>query len=129
MKLFIECSHECGQCTHHINSSTAPELQYEVHSFFLKNPQKLLAAGLIAAIKQMHRKFFRAGGMASDIKIIIRAQMYRKITFSNQARAGLWPARAWFLEITLMRTSVFVCVSVCPPPRLLETSGVICGVM
>ena len=32
-----------------------------------------------------------------------------------------------FLEITLMRMSV--CVSVCPPPRLLETSGVICGVM
>ena len=24
---------------------------------------------------------------------------------------------------------VCVCVSVCPPPRLLETSGVICGVM
>ena len=53
--------------------------------------------------------------------------------FLNQARAGLWPARAWFLEITLMRTSVCVCgmcLCVCvSAPRLLETSGVICGVM
>ena len=47
------------------------------------------------------------------------------------------PARAWFLEITLMRMSacvsvsmsVSVSVSVCPLPRLLETSGMICGVM
>ena len=31
----------------------------------------------------------------------------------NQARAGRRPARAWFLEITLMRTSVCVCVCVC----------------
>ena len=45
----------------------------------------------------------------------------------NQARAGLWPARAWFLEIVSVRTSVCVCVClcVCPPPRLLITSGVI----
>ena len=35
--------------------------------------------------------------------------------FLNQARAGLRPARVWFLEITLVRTSVcvFVCVCVC----------------
>ena len=35
--------------------------------------------------------------------------------FLNQACAGHRPARAWFLEITLMRTSVcaFVCVCVC----------------
>ena len=32
--------------------------------------------------------------------------------FLNQARAGRRPARAWFLEITLMRTSVCVCVCV-----------------
>ena len=40
----------------------------------------------------------------------------------NQARAGLWPAHAWFLEIVSVRMSVCVCV--CPPPRLLITSGV-----
>ena len=28
----------------------------------------------------------------------------------NQARAGLWPARAWFLKIVPVRTSVCVCV-------------------
>ena len=43
-------------------------------------------------------------------------------SFLNQARAGRRPARAWFLEITLVRTSVcvfvYVCVCVCPPPRL-----------
>ena len=46
--------------------------------------------------------------------------------FLNQERAGLWPARAWFLEIVSVRTSVCVCVClcVCPPPRLLITSGV-----
>ena len=33
--------------------------------------------------------------------------------FLNQARAGRRPARAWFIEITLMRTSVCVCVCVC----------------
>ena len=32
-------------------------------------------------------------------------------------------ARAWFLEIVLVRTSVCVCV--CPPPRALITSGMI----
>ena len=38
--------------------------------------------------------------------------------FSNQARA-------WFLKIDLVWTSVCVCVCVCvcPPPRLLITSG------
>ena len=45
--------------------------------------------------------------------------------FLNQARR---PARAWFLKIDPVRTSVcvFVCVfvCVCPPPRLLITSGV-----
>ena len=46
--------------------------------------------------------------------------------FLNQASAGLWLARAWFLEIVSVRTSVCVCVCVCvcPPPRLLITSGV-----
>ena len=33
--------------------------------------------------------------------------------FLNQARAGLRPARAWFLKIDPMRTSVCVCVCVC----------------
>ena len=33
------------------------------------------------------------------------------------------PQRAWFLEITFMRTSVCVrvCLCVCPPPGLLKT--------
>ena len=46
--------------------------------------------------------------------------------FLNQARTGHRPARALFLEIVPVRTSVcvFVCVFVCPPPRLLITSGV-----
>ena len=43
----------------------------------------------------------------------------------NQARAAF----GWFLEIALVRASVWVCVSiclcVCPPPRPLITSGVI----
>ena len=45
----------------------------------------------------------------------------------NQARAGLRPARAWFLKIDPvrivgMRACVRVCV--CPRPRLSITSGV-----
>ena len=48
----------------------------------------------------------------------------KNTTFLNQARAGLRPARAWFLKIDPVRMSVCVCVCVCPPPRLLITSGV-----
>ena len=44
-------------------------------------------------------------------------QSFSMPMFLNQACA------AWFLEIALVRTSV--CVSVCPPPRPLITSGVI----
>ena len=46
--------------------------------------------------------------------------------FLNQVRAGLRPACAWFFEIVSVRTSVCVCVfvCVCPPSRLLITSGV-----
>ena len=52
------------------------------------------------------------------------------IRFLNQARAGLWPAHAWFLDIDLVRevcvcVSVCVCVFVCPSPRLVITSGMI----
>ena len=41
--------------------------------------------------------------------------------FLNQARAGLWPARTWFLKIDPGR---IVSMCVCPPPRILITSGV-----
>ena len=47
--------------------------------------------------------------------------------FLNQARAGLRPARAWFLKIDPVRIVCMracVCVCVCPRPRLLITSGV-----
>ena len=39
----------------------------------------------------------------------------------NQARAGRRPARAWFLEITFMRTSVCVRACVCvSAPRAIK---------
>ena len=47
-------------------------------------------------------------------------KIYSNIVFLNQARA-------WFLEIDLVCevcVCVCVCVSVCPPPRLVITSGV-----
>ena len=49
--------------------------------------------------------------------------------FLNQACASHRPARAWFLKIDLvrivcMRVCVCVCMRVCPPLRLLITSGV-----
>ena len=34
------------------------------------------------------------------------------LLFLNQARAGLWLAHAWFLEIVSVRMSVHVCVFV-----------------
>ena len=40
--------------------------------------------------------------------------------FLNQAHR---PARAWFLRIASVRECLYECV--CPPPRLLITSGVI----
>ena len=47
-----------------------------------------------------------------------------KFTFLNDVRTSLRPVRAWFLEIDLVR-ELCVCVSMCPPPRLVITSGVI----
>ena len=40
------------------------------------------------------------------------------VVLLNQARAGLWPARAWFLEIAFVRevgmcVCVWMCVCVC----------------
>ena len=36
------------------------------------------------------------------------------LNFLNQARAGLWPAHAWFLRIAFVReVSMRVCVCVC----------------
>ena len=46
-----------------------------------------------------------------------------QLQFLNQVSAGLWPARAWFLEI-VSSVNVGVCVCVCPPPRPLITSHV-----
>ena len=51
--------------------------------------------------------------------------------FLNQAHTAFGHARAWFLEIALVRVSVCmcVCVCVCLPLRPLITSGVIwCGI-
>ena len=58
----------------------------------------------------------------ADKQIMALLQMNKEVmkhclSLLNQARTGLWPAHAWFLEITLVRTSVCVCVCVCPPPR------------
>jgi len=39
--------------------------------------------------------------------------------FLKQAHAGYRPARAWFLEITFVQTSVYVCVTT---TRLLITT-------
>ena len=52
---------------------------------------------------------------ASAVLIILLSITWLIFKFLNQARAGRRPARAWFIEITLMRTSVCVCmcVSVC----------------
>ena len=48
--------------------------------------------------------------------------------FLNQARASLWPARAWFLEIAFVREiGACVCLSVClsvSAPRALITTHV-----
>ena len=48
-----------------------------------------------------------------------------RLCFLNQVRTGHRPVRAWFLKIVPVQMSVCVCVFVCPPPRLLITSGVI----
>ena len=45
------------------------------------------------------------------------AQVLANSLLLNQAHAGLWPARTWFLEIVPVRTSVCVCVCVCVCPR------------
>ena len=54
--------------------------------------------------------------------------MYNNIL--SQVCAGLWPTHNCFLEIAFvcdvsMLVRLCICVFVCPPPRLLITSGVI----
>ena len=49
--------------------------------------------------------------------------MLCKLLFIAHSRAKAQATCAWFLKIALVRASV--CVSVCPPPRVLITSGVI----
>ena len=46
------------------------------------------------------------------------------ILFLNQALAGHRPVRTWFLRIAPVLECRYACVCVCPPPRLLITSGV-----
>ena len=53
----------------------------------------------------------------------VENNVYVHYVILNQARAGRRPARTWFLRIVLS-VSVYVCVFVCSPPRLLITSGV-----
>ena len=43
---------------------------------------------------------------------------YNDSLFLNQARAGRWPARAWFIEITSVRMYVCVCVCVSAPEAM-----------
>ena len=57
--------------------------------------------------------------------IIISKFTFGCLVFLNQPRAGLRPACTWFLKIEPVRIiCMYVCVCVCPPPRLLITSGV-----
>ena len=58
-----------------------------------------------------------------NIKFSTRVLLYIKTTspehLLNQARAGLWPARAWFLNIVSVQTSVCVfCVCVSAPEAI-----------
>ena len=53
----------------------------------------------------------------------VENNVYVHYVILNQTRAGHRPARTWFLRIVLS-VSVYVCVFVCLPPRLLITSGV-----
>jgi len=46
--------------------------------------------------------------------------LYKELKLLNQARAGRKPARACFFEIASVRETC-----VCPPPRLLITTGMI----
>ena len=52
-------------------------------------------------------------GASTSVNSMKPATLKSNHPFLNQARAGRRPARAWFLEITLVRTSVCVFVYVC----------------
>ena len=62
------------------------------------------------------------------ILLYLAAPFFTPKVFLNQACAGRRPVHAWFLRIASVRESMRVCVlarvCVCPPPRLLITSGV-----
>ena len=50
----------------------------------------------------------------------LRYGIYLHLVFLNQVCTDLWPACPWFLEITLVRTSVCVFVYVCVRPQAMK---------
>ena len=64
-------------------------------------------SGLIALLRVVIITHYNACYVIS--KLILEGQ------FLNQARAGLWPACTWFLDIDLVR-KVCVCVCLCVRP-------------
>ena len=62
-------------------------------------------------------------GITSKISVILESGIKLSL-FLNQMCAGLQLAHIWFLNIALSaNVSMCVYVCVCPPPRLLITSG------
>ena len=69
-----------------------------------------------------------SGGVVLDLMILLPFNLFFNdwmlffldcmlLLFLNQARAGLWLAHAWFLEIVSVQTCVCVCLCVCVHPR------------
>ena len=74
--------------------------------------------------------------LGADIHTTNNVSYLQHLIYLNQARASLRPAHAWFLKIdpkwivsmcvcvcVCVSVCLCVCVFVCPPPRLLITSG------
>ena len=79
---------------------------------------QLIADCIAYRLPGLLNKYLGCSGVNGFVSTIFKKQLL------NQARAGLWPVRAWFLKIDPVRiVGMHVCVCVCPRPRLLITSG------
>ena len=96
----------------HVVLANFPVVRAYVRMYVYKsNYVYSVASTYIAALQQHHNNLHYNCNFTKYCVVIIITLQY--VTFLNHALAGLWPACAWFLEITIMWICTYNYVYVC----------------